>query len=76
MSLSSSKQSSQSQLDPAFRDAYLANLESAKGVSDGLQAREFAGFTPDQLASFDVTRQFADPNSQQMQQLEIGRAHV
>jgi len=69
MSLSSSKQSSQSQLDPAFRDAYLANLESAKGVSGGLQAREFAGFTPDQLASFDVTRQFADPNSQQMQQL-------
>ena len=69
MSLSSSKQSSQSQLDPAFRDAYLANLEAAKGVSGGLQAREFAGFTPDQLASFDVTRQFADPNSQQMQQL-------
>ena len=69
MSLSSSKQSSQSQLDPAFRDAYLANLETAKGVSGGLQAREFAGFTPDQLASFDVTRQFADPNSQQMQQL-------
>jgi hypothetical protein len=69
MSLSSSKQSSQSQLDPAFRDAYLANLESAKGVSGGLQAREFAGFTPDQLASFDITRQFADPNSQQMRQL-------
>jgi hypothetical protein len=69
MSLSSSKQSSQSQLDPAFRDAYLANLETAKGVSGGLQAREFAGFTPDQLASFDVTRQFADPNSQQMRQL-------
>jgi len=69
MSLSSSKQSSQSQLDPAFRDAYLANLETAKGVSGGLQAREFAGFNPDQLASFDITRQFADPNSQQMQQL-------
>jgi hypothetical protein len=69
MSLSSSKQSSQSQLDPAFRDAYLANLETAKGVSGGLQAREFAGFTPDQLASFDITRQFADPNSQQMRQL-------
>lgn len=69
MSLSRSTQSSQSQLDPAFRDAYLANLESAKGVSGGLQAREFAGFTPDQLASFDVTRQFADPNSQQMRQL-------
>jgi hypothetical protein len=69
MSLSGSKQSSQSQLDPAFRDAYLANLETAKGVSGGLQAREFAGFNPDQLASFDITRQFADPNSQQMRQL-------
>jgi len=69
MSLSRSTQSSQSQLDPAFREAYLANLETAKGVSGGLQAREFAGFTPDQLASFDITRQFADPNSQQMRQL-------
>jgi hypothetical protein len=69
MSLSSSKQSSQSQLDPAFRDAYLANLETAKGVSGGLGAKQFAGFTPDQLASFDVTRQFADPNSRQMRQL-------
>jgi hypothetical protein len=69
MSKSSNKQSSKSQLDPAFRDAYLANLETAKGVSGGLQAREFAGFTPDQLASFDVTRQFADPNSRQMRQL-------
>ena len=69
MSLSSSKQSSQSQLDPAFRDAFLANLETAKGVSSGLQAREFAGFTPDQQASFDISRQFADPNSQQMRQL-------
>jgi len=69
MSLSSSKQSSQSQLDPAFRDAYLANLETAKGVSANLQAPEFAGFTPDQQASFDISRQFADPNSRQMQQL-------
>jgi len=69
MSLSSSKQSSQSQLDPAFRDAYLANLETAKGVSAGLAPREFAGFTPDQQASFDISRQFADPNSRQMRQL-------
>ena len=69
MSLSASKQSSQSQLDPAFREAYLANLETSQGVAAGLAPREFAGFTPDQLASFDVTRQFADPNSQQMRQL-------
>jgi hypothetical protein len=64
MSLSSSKQSSQSQLDPAFRDAYLANLETAKGVSGNLQAREFAGFTPDQQSAFNISRQFADPNSE------------
>lgn len=69
MSLSSSKQSSQSQLDPAFRDAYLANLETSKGVAAGLAPRELAGFTPDQMAAFDVTRQFADPYSQQMNQL-------
>jgi hypothetical protein len=69
MSLSGSKQSSQSQLDPAFRDAFLANVQDAKGVASGLQARQFAGFTPDQLASFDVGRQFADPNSLQMRQL-------
>jgi hypothetical protein len=69
MSLSGSKQSSQSQLDPAFRDAYLANLETAQGTAANLAPREFAGFTPDQLSSFDISRQFADPNSQQMRQL-------
>ena len=63
MSLSKSSQSSSSQLDPQFKEAYLANLETAKGVSGGLQAREFAGFTPDQQASFDISRQFADPNN-------------
>jgi len=69
MSLSSSKQSSQSQLDPAFRDAYLANLEASQATAAGLAPREFAGFTPDQQAGFGITRQFADPNSQQMRQL-------
>ena len=61
--------SSQQQLDPALRDAYLANVQSAQGVAAGLAPREFAGFTPDQQAAFGVTRQFADPNSQQMRQL-------
>jgi hypothetical protein len=61
--------SSQQQLDPALRDAYLANLQSAQGVAAGLAPREFAGFTPDQQAGFGVTRQFADPNSLQQQQL-------
>jgi hypothetical protein len=61
--------SSQQQLDPALRDAYLANVQNAQGVAAGLAPREFAGFTPDQQASFGVTRQFADPNSPQMRQL-------
>ena len=69
MSLSSSKQSSQSQLDPAFRDAYLANLETAKGVSGGLEARQFAGYNPDQEAAFLQTRSYADPALQRQQLL-------
>ena len=69
MSLSSSKQSSQSQLDPAFRDAYLANLETAKGVSGGLEARQFAAFNPDQEAAFLQTRNYADPALQRQQLL-------
>lgn len=60
---------SNSGLDPAMRDQFLQNTERAKGVAAGLGAREFAGFTPDQQASFEQTRQFADPNSQQMQQV-------
>jgi len=61
--------SSQQQLDPAMRDAFLANVEKSQGVAAGLAPREFAGFTPDQMASFNVSRQFADPNSPQMRQL-------
>jgi hypothetical protein len=71
MSLSGSKQSSQSQLDPAFRDAYLANLETAQGTAANLAPRQFAGFDPDQQTGFGIARQFADPNSQQMQQLDF-----
>jgi hypothetical protein len=52
-----------------MRDQFLQNTERAKGVAEGLGAREFADFTPDQQASFEQNRQFADPNSQQMQQV-------
>jgi hypothetical protein len=68
MSLGGSS-SSQQQLDPALRDLFMQNYQGAQGTASGLQAREFAGFTPDQQAAFGVTRQFADPNSQQMRQL-------
>lgn len=61
--------SSQQQLDPALRDAYLANVQSAQGVAAGLAPREFAGLTPDQQTAFGITRQYADPSSQQMRQL-------
>jgi hypothetical protein len=69
MSLSSSKQSSQSQLDPQFKEQYLSNLESVKNTAANLGPRQFAGFNPDQEAAFAANRQFADPNSRQMQQL-------
>jgi hypothetical protein len=62
MSGGSSQQTSQ--LDPAMRDAFLKNVESAQGVAGGLKAREFAGFTPDQQAGFNVARQFADPRGE------------
>ena len=61
--------SSQQQLDPAMRDAFLENVKNSQGVAARLAPREFAGFTPDQQAGFGVTRQFADPNSLQQQQL-------
>lgn len=69
MSRSKTTNVSSSGLDPAMRDQFLQNTERAKGVAAGLGAREFAGFTPDQQAAFEQTRQFADPNSQQMQQV-------
>ena len=64
MSLSGSKQSSESKLDPQFKEAYLNNLASVQNTAANLKAREFAGFTPDQQAGFNVARQFSDPNSE------------
>jgi len=69
MSASKSKQSSSSQLDPAMRNEFLTNVGTARQTAANLGERQFAGFTPDQQAAFEQTRQFADPNSQQMQQL-------
>ena len=69
MGASKTTNTSTSQLDPAMRDQFLQNTERAKGVAAGLGSREFAGFTPDQYESFEQTRQFADPNSRQMQQV-------
>jgi hypothetical protein len=58
-----SSQSTQ-QLDPALRDAYLQNVQSAQGVAAGLAPRQFAGFNQDQLTGAQIYRNFADPNSE------------
>jgi hypothetical protein len=63
MSLGGSSESSQ-QLDPALRDLFLQNYQGAQGTASGLQARQFAGFNPDQQRAFELSRQFADPNSE------------
>jgi hypothetical protein len=63
MSLGGSS-SSQQQLDPALRDLFMQNYQGAQGAASGLQARQFAGFNPDQMASANISRQFADPNSE------------
>jgi hypothetical protein len=34
------------QIDPAIREAYLQNLQQARGVAAALPTRQFAGFTP------------------------------
>jgi hypothetical protein len=52
-----------------MRDQFLQNVEASKQTAANLGERQFADFTPDQQAAFQQTRQFADPNSQQMQQL-------
>ena len=68
MSLGGSSSTTQ-KLDPALRDIYLQNYQSAQNVASNLGPRQFAGFTPDQQAYFEQNRQFADPNSRQMQQV-------
>lgn len=69
MSRSKTTNVSSSQLDPAMRDQFLQNVEASKQTAANLGERQFAGFTPDQQAAFEQTRQFADPNSRQMNQL-------
>jgi hypothetical protein len=59
-------------MDPQIRDAFLSNLSRAQNVASGLDVRQFAGFTPDQTAGFDIVRQFASPTSAGMQQVSQG----
>jgi len=55
--------SSQQQLNPELLDLFKSNYQGAQDVASGLTARQFAGFTPDQLAAFQTTGQFANPNN-------------
>lgn len=65
----SSQQSSTSQLDPEIKQAYLQNKARATGVAENLGAREFAGFTPEQLTAFGITQRTATemPGLQKLQ---------
>jgi len=63
MSLGGSSKSTQ-QLDPALRDLFLQNYGSAQTTAGGLQAREFAGFTPEQNAAMGNIASFASPGSE------------
>ena len=62
MSLGGSS-SSQQQLDPALRDLFLQNYQGAQGTASGLEARQFAGFNPDQEQAFALNRLYASPLS-------------
>jgi hypothetical protein len=59
MSGGQSQQSSTNRLDPEVKQAFLENYGSAKNTAGNLDARQFAGFNPDQLAGFDITKQTA-----------------
>lgn len=71
MSLGGSNESTQA-LDPLLRQAYLGNVDRATSVANNLGQRGFAQFTPDQQTSFNINRQFADPNSREQQRLTTG----
>jgi hypothetical protein len=56
--------SSQQQLDPALRDLFLQNYGAAQTTAGGLEARQFAGFTPEQNQAMQNISQFASPGSE------------
>jgi len=58
-SSSQSNAQSQSGLDPRFANQFFNNLSNVQNIAGDLKAREFAGFTPDQLSGFDQIRQTA-----------------
>jgi hypothetical protein len=74
-----------SQIDPAIREAYLQNLQQARGVAAALPVRQFAGFSPlyeageRQLTNLGLTpfsaseiTAFQNPYEQQVVQQTLG----
>ena len=55
--------SSQQQLDPALKELFTQNYQGAQDVASGLEARQFAGFNPDQQQAFELNRLYASPLS-------------
>jgi hypothetical protein len=59
MSGGSPQQQSSSSLDPQIKEAFLSNVNKATGVAEGLDTRQFAGFTPEQQQAFGITARTA-----------------
>jgi len=55
----SSVQSSSGALDPEFKAKFFGNVDRATGIAENLKAREFAGFTPEQMKAFGITERTA-----------------
>jgi hypothetical protein len=72
---SKQQQQSSSQLDPRLFDMFNQNVQRATGVADNLQAREFAGFTPDYYAGKDqVYSTLNGPGQQSIEAAQRGAA--
>jgi hypothetical protein len=61
--------SSQQQLDPELKKLFMENYGSAQDTASGLQARQFAGFTPEQNQAMQYITNYANPNSENYQGL-------
>lgn len=61
--------SSQQQLDPELKKLFMENYGSAQDTASGLQARQFAGFTPEQNQAMQYIANYANPNAENYQGL-------
>jgi hypothetical protein len=74
-STSSNQQTQDSRLDPRMFDMFNANQQRATGVADNLQARQFAGFTPDYYAGRDqIMSTVNGPGQRSLEAAQMGAA--